>query len=132
MGKNLRMETVKIEEAKKAIGISDFEQDDLLEIALTRLADFNNLHNSSTEKSKNLNKRLAFLGDSLLDSVLADYLFRNQQDLATEDLDDKRQKILSKESLTQFAIDLGLPQYCSSWNQPNTKSPEEEPRIWAE
>ncbi|UIE36483.1 ribonuclease III domain-containing protein [Leptodesmis sichuanensis] len=49
-----------------------------------------------------------------------------------KDLDDWRQKIASKESLTEFAIDLGLPKFSSSWNKKNQKLPTEEPRRWAE
>jgi dsRNA-specific ribonuclease len=43
-----------------------------------------------------------------------------------------RQEIASKESLTEFAIDLGLPKFSSSWNKKNQKRPTEEPRRWAE
>lgn len=124
----------KLEEAKKTIGISDFKRDDLLKIALTEVADFNHASISSEERKRleNLYRRLAFLGDRLLDCVLADYLFRLDQDLTKGELDDWRQKILSKHSLTKFAKELGLPEYCSSWHKANRKPPEKEPRIWAE
>jgi dsRNA-specific ribonuclease len=72
------------------------------------------------------------LGDALFDSVLADYLFQINQDLTKGELDWWRQTIASRESLSEFAIELGLPRCCSSWNRPSRKSPEKEPRVWAE
>jgi len=77
-------------------------------------------------------RRLAFFGDALFDSVLADYLLQINQDLTKGELDWWRQTIASKESLAEFAIELGLPRYCSSWNRPSRKPPEKEPRVWAE
>ena len=126
--------TIQLEEAKKAIGISDFTSDNLLTIALTKPADFNHLPISHEQKKYFVNRcrRLAFLGDSLLDTILADFFFIIDENLTQKDFDDRRQQILSKESLTEFAIELGLPQYCSLGTNLHQKSPEQEPRIWAE
>jgi dsRNA-specific ribonuclease len=125
---------IKLQEAKQAIAISDFKRDDLLMIALTDPSDLNDPKISKAERAhlESIYRRLAFFGDALFDSVLADYLFNINQELTKKDLDDWRQDIASKESFTEFAIELGLPKYCSSWNKPNRKPPEEEPRRWAE
>ena len=125
---------IQLQEAKQAIGIPDFNRDDLLAIALTDPSDLNHPKFSKAEREnlESIYRRLAFLGDALFDAVLADYLFNINQDLTKEDLDDWRQDIASKESLTEFAIDLGLPRFSSSCNKKNRKSPEEEPRVWAE
>ena len=64
--------------------------------------------------------------------MLADYLLQINQDLTKGELDWWRQTIASRESLAEFAIELGLPRYCSSWNRPNRKPPEEEPKLWCE
>jgi dsRNA-specific ribonuclease len=125
---------IKLQEAKQAIAISDFKRDDLLMIALTDPSDLNDPKISKAERAhlESIYRRLAFFGDALFDSVLADYLFNINQELTKKDLDDWRQDIASKESFTEFAIELGLPKYCSSWNKPNRKPPKEEPRRWAE
>jgi dsRNA-specific ribonuclease len=126
--------TIKLQEAKQAIGIADFKRDDLLKIALIDLSDLNHpeIPEVERERLKRDYRRLAFLGDALFDAVLADYLFDVNQDLTHEDLDDWRKSIASTESFTEFAIQLGLPKFSSSWDKPNRKSPEEEPRLWAE
>ena len=125
---------IKLQEAKQAIAISDFKRDDLLMIALTAPSDLNHpaISKSEREQLESIYRRLAFFGDALFDSVLADYLFHIDKDLTKEDLDDWRQEIASKKSLTEFAIELGLPEFSSSWNQKNRKPSAEEPRIWAE
>jgi len=135
MGKAKAMKfDIKLQEAKQAIAISDFKRDDILTIALTDPSDLNHPEISKAEREhlESVYRRLAFFGDALFDSVLADYLFNINHDLTKKDLDDWRQEIASKESFTEFAIDLGLPKYSSSWNKPNRKPPEEEPRLWAE
>lgn len=126
---------IKLQEAKQHIGIDQFERDDLLIFALTDPSDLNNPNIFSIEernKRETIYRKLAFLGDALLDAVLANYLFDFGENLNKKDLDDCRQDILSKESLTEFAIDLGLPKYSSSWAKKNRKTPREEPRLWAE
>ena len=125
---------IKLQEAKQAIAIPDFKRDDLLKIALIDQSTLDHPAISQTEREhfKRMYRRLAFLGDALFDSVLADYIFGINPDLTKEELDNWRQEIASKESLTEFAIELGLPDFSSSWNKENQKPPAQEPRIWAE
>jgi len=125
---------IKLQEAKQAIAIPDFKRDDLLTIALVDLSTLNYPTISKTEREylESKYRRLAFLGDALIDCVLAEYIFSINSELTKKDLDDWRQEIASKESLTEFAIELGLPDFSSSWNKKNRKSPIEEPRLWAE
>ncbi|UIE36486.1 ribonuclease III domain-containing protein [Leptodesmis sichuanensis] len=77
---------IKLEEAKKAIAIPNFKHDDLLTIALTDPSDLNHPEISKTERKhlESVYRRLAFLGDALFDSVLADYLLSINQDLTKE------------------------------------------------
>ncbi len=65
-------------------------------------------------------------------AALADYLFKTHPDLTNEDLDDWQQDITCRESLNEFAIELGLPKFCSSWNRKNRKPPQEEPGVYGE
>lgn len=110
---------IKLQEAKQAIALPGFQRDDLLTVALTDPSDRNHPEFSKGEREhlESVYRRLAFLGDALFDSVLADYLFNINQDLTKEDLDGWRQDIASKESMTRFAIDLGLPRFSSSCNK---------------
>jgi ribonuclease-3 len=125
---------VKLTEAKQAIAISDFKRDDLLRLALTDLSTLQ-LPVVSEQQRQDIvlqYRRLAFLGDRLLDAVVADYFFTNCLSLSNQDLDDLRQYLTSRESLAQFAINLGLPNFCSSWNKLNRKLPEDEPGVYGE
>ena len=125
---------IKLQEAKQAIAIPDFKRDDLLTIALTDLSTLGHAEISKTERKylASMYRRLAFLGDAFFDSVLAEYLFSMDSNISQQDLDDWRQEIASAKSLTEFAIELGLPKFSSSWSKKNRKPPVEEPRIWAE
>jgi ribonuclease III len=125
---------IKLSEAKQAIAIPSFKRDDLLRIALTDLSTLNHAGISSDEREKYTKqyRQLAILGDALFDAVLIDYLFEIDSDLTKEDLDDYRQEVASRESLTKFAIEIGLPEFSSSWGKKNRKAPEEEPGVWGE
>jgi dsRNA-specific ribonuclease len=125
---------IKLVEAKQAIAIPDFQCDDLLQIALVDLSTLQ-LPLVLEKDRKDIEhrfRRLAFLGDRLLDTVLADYLFAMHPELTNQQLDDWRQEISCRKMLTKFAIALGLPDYCSSWNKPNRKPPLEEPGVYGE
>jgi ribonuclease III len=125
--------TVKLQEAKRAIGIAEFKRDDLLKLALIDLSDLN--YPAIAHRRERLERdyrRLAFLGDALFDAILADYLFDINHDLTKQDLDSRRQEIASRESFAKFAIELGLPEFSSSRDKLNRRPPEEEPRLWAE
>ena len=125
---------IKLDRAKQIIAIPGFKRDDLLKIALAALSTLQ-LPLISDEERKLIereHRRLAFLGDRLLDAVLTDYLFATYSELTNEDLDDWRQEITSRESLSEFAIELDLPSVCSSWNRKNRKPPEEEPGVYGE
>lgn len=125
---------IKLEEAKQAIAIPDFKRDDLLRLALTDLSTLQLPFVSEQQRQDIVlqYRRLAFLGDRLLDAVVADCYFTNCSPLSNQDLDDLRQYTTSRESLAQFAISLSLPNFCSSWNKPSRKPPEDEPGVYGE
>jgi dsRNA-specific ribonuclease len=134
VSKSIMQFNVKLSEAKLAIGIPTFKRDNILIIALTdpSTLDCPKISVYERENRKRQYRRLALLGDALFDAVLIDYLFEVNSELTKEDIDDWRQEVASRESLTEFAIDLGLPEFSSSWNKKNRKSPEEEPGLWGE
>jgi dsRNA-specific ribonuclease len=123
---------INIQEAKQAIAIPDFKRDSLLRIALIEPADLMHLDISRDERDRieRYYRQLAFLGDSLLDAVLADYLLRCSQNLTKKDLNRWRETIASRSSCCKFAIKLGLPQFSSSWRK--KRKPEEKPGLWGE
>jgi ribonuclease III len=122
---------IKLREAKEVINILTFKRDDLLSIALIDLSTLNHPGISSDEREGYTKqyRRLAILGDALFDAVLIDYLFEVNSELTKEDIDNWRKKVASRESLTEFAVKLGLPKFSSSWNNKNRKPPTEEPAI---
>ncbi|NJM67331.1 MAG: ribonuclease III family protein [Acaryochloris sp. RU_4_1] len=130
----VNMLNIKLSEAKQAIAIPDFKSDDLLSHALTDLSTLQLPTVPEQERQSIVLKyrRLAFLGDCLLDAALADYLFGTYPALTNQELDTRRQAIMCRESLTKFAMELGLPNFCSSWNRQNRKRPTEEPGVYGE
>jgi dsRNA-specific ribonuclease len=125
---------IKLEAARQAIAVPNFKRDDLLRVALV---DLSTLQLPVVLEENRLAiehqfRRLALLGDRLLDAVLIDYLFATRPELSNQDLDHWRKEITGRASLTKFAIALGLPDYCSSWNKPNRKPPTEEPGVYGE
>ena len=70
------------------------------------------LHRSAsakTEKGKWINnERLEFLGDAILDSVVADILFHKFENKKEGFLTNTRSKIVQRETLNKLAIELGL------------------------
>ncbi|MGG6242825.1 ribonuclease III domain-containing protein [Nodosilinea sp. AN01ver1] len=126
--------SIKLEAAKRAIAFPGFHSDDLLEIALTDPCTLNEMALSRAEQDriKRKYRTLAFMGDALIDTILADYLYGTGREFEREELDDYRQAIADRPSLTDFAIELGLPDVSSSWNRKNRKPPEAEPGTWGE
>ncbi len=60
------------------------------------------------------NERLEFLGDAILDSTVAEYLYRNFPDKPEGFLSQTRSKIVNGESLAQLAQSLGLDRFIVS------------------
>lgn len=126
--------SIKLEVAKQALAFPNFDSDELLVIVLTDPCTLNEMDLSRPEQKQREReyRRLAYLGDALIDSALADYLYSTGHDLTKADFDRWRQAIVGKHGLTGFAITLGLPDCSSSWNRKNRKAPEDEPRTWGE
>lgn len=126
--------SLKLEEAKHAIAFPNFHSDSLLEVALTDPCTLNEMVLSRAEQDqiKRKYRTLAFIGDALIDAILADYLYSTGREFEREELDNYRQVIADRPSLANFAIKLGLPDFSSSWNRKNRKPPEAEPGTWGE
>ncbi len=59
-------------------------------------------------KSMHNNERLEFLGDAILDAIVADIVYRRFPDKDEGFLTNTRSKIVQRETLNQIAIELGL------------------------
>ncbi|TAL61228.1 MAG: ribonuclease III [Bacteroidetes bacterium] len=73
------------------------------------------------EGVKDSNERLEYLGDSVLNAVIADYLFRKFPYKDEGFLTKMRSKIVSRNHLNQLALKLGLNKFLSQTNDPNLK-----------
>jgi len=68
------------------------------------------------------NERLEYLGDAVLDAIVADYLFSQFPNQKEGFLTKMRSKIVSRTSLNQLALDMGLDKLIVS--QPNNQNPQ--------
>ena len=126
--------SVNLSAAKQAISLPKFQQDALLTLSLLDTASLNETRLSLAAQVtlKAEYRRLAYLGDSLTDAALADYLFSDYPSLTHEQMDSLRQRISDRKSLCQFAVQLGWPDYCTSRNRKNRKLPTEEAGTYGE
>jgi len=75
---------------------------------------------NTINKQKLCNERLEFLGDSIIDSIIADYLFSLYPNEPEGFLTKMKSKIVNRKSLNQIALQLHLNTYLQS-NIPNIK-----------
>jgi dsRNA-specific ribonuclease len=104
-----------IEAVKKAIGIPDFKQTQLLEIALThpsRIYENSNLTQHQKDAQEREYRRLAILGDAILGAVVIDYLHQQYADLNEGKLTELKNKLVSQQKLSEFARELNLRELC--------------------
>jgi len=67
--------------------------------------------NEYKELSLKHNERLEFLGDSVLNLIITQYLFKNFPDISEGELSSLRSQIVSAPSCTEFVTKLDLKQY---------------------
>ena len=90
------METKELKILEKSIKYK-FKDDSLLTLAMT--------HRSHSGKN---NERLEFLGDSILNFVVADLLFKKFNDLDEGDLSRLRSQLVKEEPLSKLANKLNI------------------------
>ncbi len=84
----------------------DFDDTDLLNTALSHSSYANELEQKSTN-----NERLEFLGDSVLNLIITDYLYKFYPDKSEGELSKARSYIVSEDSLSSIARELELGSY---------------------
>jgi ribonuclease-3 len=66
------------------------------------------LRHSSASKNQKSNERLEFLGDSILNSLVAEYLFKLMPNAEEGILTQARSRIVSRQQLNKLALKMGL------------------------
>lgn len=66
------------------------------------------MHRSRIEELANNNERLEFLGDAILGSIVADYLFKKYPNQSEGYLTEMRSRIVRRETLNAVALRMGL------------------------
>lgn len=66
------------------------------------------LRHSSASKNKTSNERLEFLGDSVLNALIAEYLFKLMPHAEEGVLTQSRSRIVSRQNLNKLGLKLGL------------------------
>lgn len=79
-------------------------------------------HKSRNEEVTENNERLEFLGDSVLDSIVAEYLFEKYPSETEGFLTKMRAKIVSRKTLNAIAIRFGLEQMVDAHVEHDPKS----------
>lgn len=106
-----RITSIDVEAIKIAIGFSQFQKTQLLEIALTHRGDSKDFRGTSFDSSveKDVNyKRLAILGSVILSAVVTDYLYRQYPQLDRDCISNLKSRLADKNKLSEFAISLNL------------------------
>ena len=60
---------------------------------------------------KNSNERLEYLGDAVIDCIVADYLYSNYPNKTEGDLTKMKAKIVSRRNLNAMGVDVKLPEH---------------------
>mgnify|MGYP000511514779 CR=1 FL=1 len=81
----------------------------------------NSIAKEIKEGIKDSNERLEYLGDSVLNAVIADFLFRKFPYKDEGFLTKMRSKMVSRDHLNQLALKLGLNKLLTLTNDPNLK-----------
>ena len=68
-------------------------------------------HSSSTLQGETNNERLELLGDSVLNLVIADYLFRKFPTRREGFMTEMRSKMVSRQQMNEIAFDMALPSF---------------------
>ncbi len=106
---------INFEATKKEIGILDFKQVKLLEVALTHPSYLNEervLAQEQKDWQRREYRRLATLGDSILGAAVIDYLYREIPTANSEDLSKFKSIIVRRKKVGEFAQSLNLKQLC--------------------
>lgn len=107
--------SINIEAIKKVIGIPNFKQIDLLQVALTHpsyIYENNGLNRQKQEWQEREYRRLAILGDSIFGAVVIDYLYEHFPNLNQGKLTNWKSDLVRRKKAYEFSHKLNLSHYC--------------------
>ncbi|MEA4823166.1 MAG: ribonuclease III [Clostridiaceae bacterium] len=121
-----------MENLQNAIGYR-FRDANLLHTALSH-SSYANERRSGKRSSPHTrsNERLEFLGDAILNTVTADYIFRTFPDMPEGDLTRLRASVVCEEALHREALAVGLSQYLLLGRGEDLSGGRERPSILAD
>lgn len=102
-----------------------FKDPQLLQTALTH-SSYANEHQCAS------NERLEFIGDAVLDLMIADYLMRALPDATEGEMTQKRAKFVNEKALVIYAKKAGLPEYLRLGQGEEKTHGRERPAILAD
>jgi dsRNA-specific ribonuclease len=127
--------SLNIEAIKKAIGIENFKQVDLLKIALTHssyIYENRNLNRQKQDLQEREYRRLAILGDSILGAVVIDYLYNHFPNLNQGALTNWKSNLVERKKAYEFSQKLNLSHYCLLGKSHGGKDESEQKDLFAE
>ena len=118
----------------QVIGIPDFDEKELLEIALTHPSYIYELNadRETQDLQENAYKRLAHLGNAILGAIVTEYLYDRFPEYTSSDLTEDKQLVVDKVKLSEFAITLNLQEFCLLGKSLKGKPLNEQERLFAE
>lgn len=126
---------INAEAIKKEIGIFNFKQTRLLEIALTHPSYLNEVDKFTQEKKdcqKHDYRRLATLGDSILGAAVIEYLYHEIPSANQGDLSQFKSNLVSRNRTGQYALKLNLKQLCLLSRGEKRKDESEQIELFGE
>jgi dsRNA-specific ribonuclease len=126
---------INIEAVKKAINIPEFKHTELLEIALTHpsyLPEDRNLDSQKQVKQERDYRRLAILGDAILNAVVIDYLHKNDSTRNQGEITELKSNLVSREKASKFARKLKLRNICRLGGSEKSKDISKQVNLFGE
>ncbi|MEO8891525.1 MAG: ribonuclease III domain-containing protein [Coleofasciculaceae cyanobacterium] len=127
--------SINIEAIKKVIGIPNFKQIDLLQVALTHpsyIYENRVLNRQQQDLQERKYRRLAILGDSILGAVVIDYLYDRFPDINQGALTDWKSDLVRRKKAYEFSRKFNLSHYCLLGRSQTGKDESEQKDLFAE
>lgn len=126
---------IDIEAVIGAIAIPNFPERELLEIALTHpsyIYENNELNRQQKDLQELKYRRLALLGDSILNSVVIDYLDLSYPHLTQGKITQLKSKLVSRNKAFEFAMQLNLKHLCLLGGSEKNRNAREQIDLFGE
>lgn len=126
---------IDIEAVLGAIAIPNFPESELLEIALTHpsyIYENNELNRQQKDLQELKYRRLALLGDSILNSVVIDYLDLSYANFTQGKITKLKSQLVSRQKAFEFAMELNLRHLCLLGGSEKNRNAREQIDLFGE